>query len=46
MAIRTAVGREDKLHYYAGGGIVWDSEAEKEWREVWLKAKAFLEVLK
>jgi para-aminobenzoate synthetase component 1 len=45
VAIRTAVGnlKSGELFYYAGGGIVWDSEVEREWNEVMLKAKAFLE---
>jgi len=44
VAIRTAIGdlEREKLFYYAGGGIVWDSNGEREWNEVMLKAEAFL----
>jgi para-aminobenzoate synthetase/4-amino-4-deoxychorismate lyase len=42
VAIRTAV--VDKAHqvveYGSGGGITWDSAADREWEEVLLKAKA------
>ena len=46
VSIRTALLMDNLLSYYAGGGIVWDSEGEKEWREVLLKVKAFKETLK
>lgn len=45
VLIRTAIGSGNKLSYYAGAGIVWDSLPEKEWREVLLKTKAFCETL-
>ncbi len=41
VLIRTAIGSSDRLSYYAGAGIVWDSVPEKEWQEVLLKTKAF-----
>jgi len=41
VLIRTAVGKENLLSYYAGCGIVWDSEPEKELAELYLKVKAF-----
>ncbi len=44
VLIRTAIGNEDKLSYYAGCGIVWDSDPEKELREMYLKVKAFCEL--
>ncbi|WP_461829226.1 chorismate-binding protein [Aquifex sp.] len=44
VLIRTAVGKGDRLSYYAGCGIVWDSEPEKELREMYLKVKAFCEL--
>ena len=44
VLIRTAIGSEDKLSYYAGCGIVWDSDPEKELREMYLKVKAFCEL--
>ncbi len=41
VLIRTAVGRGNQLSYYAGCGIVWDSDPEKELNEKYLKIKAF-----
>lgn len=38
IAIRTAVFSGGSINFYAGGGIVADSEAEKEYRETWDKA--------
>lgn len=42
IAIRTAVFSENSLRFWAGGGIVADSEAEKEYRETWDKAANML----
>ena len=36
VLIRTAMGHGNRLSYYAGAGIVWDSVPEKEWQEVLL----------
>jgi len=41
VAIRTALGRANDVFYYAGGGIVWDSDPLREWNEVNLKRRAF-----
>lgn len=41
VLIRTAVGKGGALSYFAGAGIVYDSEPEREWQEVLLKAEAF-----
>jgi len=41
VLIRTAIGNENKIYYYAGCGIVWDSEEEKEVEEMHLKIEAF-----
>jgi len=41
VLIRTALGKENFLSYYAGCGIVWDSDPEKELAELYLKVKAF-----
>ncbi|NPB04795.1 MAG: anthranilate synthase component I family protein [Aquificae bacterium] len=46
VAIRSALLRGNLLSYYAGGGVVYDSQGEREWREVLLKAEAFLRALK
>lgn len=39
VAIRTLVADGTGLHYGVGGGIVWDSEVEREWEEVLLKQR-------
>ncbi len=41
VLIRTAIGVGNELNYYAGCGIVWDSEPEKELQEMFLKVRAF-----
>ncbi len=46
VAIRTALGRGNEVFYYAGGGIVWDSDPLREWNEVNLKRKAFDSICK
>lgn len=45
VAIRTAVIAEDEISYFAGGGIVWGSDAERECAETELKAQVFLRAL-
>ncbi len=40
VLIRTGVGEEKVFHYYAGCGIVWDSDPESEFKELLLKTKA------
>ena len=40
LAIRTAVVRDGVLEYHAGGGIVVDSDREREHAEAWLKTAA------
>ena len=35
----------DKAYLYAGGGIVADSEAEKEYDETWVKFRPVLRAL-
>ena len=39
VAIRTAILGRDTVDYHAGGGIVWDSDAEAEWRETEAKSR-------
>jgi para-aminobenzoate synthetase component 1 len=41
VAIRTAILGRDTVDYHAGGGIVWDSSAEAEWRETEAKSREF-----
>ncbi|WP_353683746.1 anthranilate synthase component I family protein [Thermodesulfovibrio sp. 3907-1M] len=43
ILIRTAIGSKNALSYYAGCGIVWDSDPESELNELHLKVKAFYE---
>lgn len=49
IAIRTAVHLGDaqagQLHFWAGGGLVVDSQEELEYRETEAKARAFIELL-
>lgn len=45
ILIRTAVVSGGRLVYPVGGGLVWDSAAEDEWRETELKARALLRAL-
>lgn len=40
IALRTAVLKDQKLYIQAGGGVVWDSDAEAEWVETVNKSKA------
>lgn len=45
IAIRTALIKDGQIEFWAGGGIVYDSDGEKEYEEIILKAEKFLEVL-
>ena len=45
LAIRTAVVQEGAVRYDAGGGIVADSDPERELDEAWLKTAATMEVV-
>jgi len=45
IAIRTAVFSEDTIRFWAGGGIVADSEADKEYRETMDKAANMLALM-
>ncbi|MBI2994832.1 MAG: aminodeoxychorismate synthase component I [Gammaproteobacteria bacterium] len=42
IVIRTAVRRGGQVYYWAGGGIVWDSQAEAEYEECFAKARVVL----
>lgn len=46
IAIRTAVISENQLHFYAGGGIVADSDVSKEYTETLDKASIFIRIIK
>ena len=41
VLIRTAYGSCERISYFAGCGIVWDSEPEREFEELLLKVRAF-----
>ena len=45
IAIRTLVHSEKRIRFWAGGGIVVDSDAEKEYQECYHKAAAMLTLL-
>ena len=45
VAIRTITVRDNKAVFNVGGGIVIDSDPEKEYEESLLKAKALLNAL-
>ena len=40
IALRTAVLKDQQLYIQAGGGVVWDSDAEAEWEETVNKSRA------
>lgn len=40
IAIRTLVQKNDQAYFYAGGGLVWDSDVEEEYQETFDKAAA------
>ncbi|CTQ51010.1 anthranilate synthase component I [Jannaschia donghaensis] len=40
IALRTGVVKDGKLYVQAGGGVVWDSDAEAEWQETVNKSRA------
>ncbi len=42
VSIRTAILKYNIINYWAGSGIVYDSDPEKEYRETLLKSNAFL----
>ncbi len=45
IAIRTAVYSHDEIRFYAGGGVVADSELAKEYRETLDKASSMLALI-
>jgi para-aminobenzoate synthetase component I len=46
IAIRTAVCAKNRLIFYAGGGIVADSDVSKEYAETLDKASSLLTIIK
>ena len=45
IVIRTVVIKDGQAYFQAGGGIVWNSDPEKEYEESLVKAKALMEAL-
>jgi len=45
LTIRTFAIADDTIHLWVGGGIVWDSEADAEIEESWVKARPLLEAI-
>ncbi len=45
IAIRTMVFADNEISFYAGGGIVADSEMTKEYQETWDKASSMLKLI-
>ncbi|AOV07025.1 isochorismate synthase [Sporosarcina ureilytica] len=45
VAIRSALLEEEQAYLYAGGGIVANSEVEKEYEETWIKFRPVLRAL-
>ncbi len=45
IAIRTVLIKDGYLEFWVGGGIVADSEPEKEYEECYLKAERFLDII-
>jgi para-aminobenzoate synthetase component 1 len=42
LTIRTFAVAEERIHLWVGGGVVWDSDAEEEIEESWVKARPLL----
>jgi para-aminobenzoate synthetase component 1 len=42
LTIRTFAVAEGRIHFWVGGGIVWDSDADEEIEESWVKARPLL----
>jgi para-aminobenzoate synthetase component 1 len=45
LTIRTFAVAEGRVHLWAGGGIVWDSQHEQEIEESWVKARPLLDAV-
>jgi para-aminobenzoate synthetase component I len=45
LTIRTFAVADGRIHLWVGGGIVWDSEADAEIEESWVKARPLLAAL-
>lgn len=45
ISIRTILHKKQKMYFYAGGGIVYDSQVKSEYQETFDKAAAMMNVL-
>ena len=45
IAIRTLIQKDQQVYFYAGGGLVWDSDATAEYQETLDKAAAMFSLL-
>ncbi len=46
ICIRTLVSYQNTLYFHAGGGIVWDSKVDSEYKECFDKAAAMMKLFK
>ncbi len=46
IAIRTIIQKDDVAYFYAGGGLVWDSDMSEEYQETFDKAAAMFKFFK
>ena len=46
LTIRTFAIRDERIHLWVGGGVVWDSDPSSEVEESWTKARPLLEAIK
>ena len=46
ICIRTLIYYQHKFYFHAGGGIVWDSKVDAEYKECFDKAAAMLKLFK
>ena len=44
IAIRTIVHKDQSMHFYAGGGIVYDSQVNSEYQETFDKAASIMQL--
>jgi anthranilate/para-aminobenzoate synthase component I len=45
LTIRTFAVAGGRIHFWVGGGIVWDSDPEQEVEESWTKARPVLDLV-
>ena len=46
IAIRTIIEKNHRAYFYAGGGLVWDSDVKQEYQETFDKAAALFSLFK